>query len=121
MSIRTLCHASAHDFSPAVGDVIILRPGKQNAQGIGVYFSEGAPDVRASDSCLLAGGVKTQFWVEVEATRTGVWWYSKGCRDKAKGRPKTWHSNGRCVKITIDAIDGINVYGRGELVSDSDR
>lgn len=114
--MRRLCHASAHEFRAQVGQEIVLRPGTQNAQGVGVYFAEGVPDVRASDSCE-AHGVKTIFHVDFQcATRNSDWFQSKGCRDRAKSRPRTWHSNGRQVRIVVTAVDGIHVYGVGERV-----
>lgn len=114
--IRKFYHCSSHDFAAKVGDTIILHPGKQNAQGVGVYFSEGVADERASDSCYENGGSKTVFILDVEASCSGPWWSSKNSRDKKKNRPKTWHSNGANVKVTVTRVDGKFVYGHGERV-----
>ena len=110
--IRTLYHASSfRGFANLnVGDVVELRPGTQCAQGAGVYFSEGTPDVRASDSVAM-DGLACIFQVIIDTDRT--WWKSKGGKDAKKGRPRTWHSNGSRVRLVVESavlIDGVQYY-----------
>ena len=111
-----LYHATSFPFNPKEGEEIILYPGTQNAQGIGVYFSEGEPDVRASDSVHL-NGLAFIFVVDFDKSerKSDLWYRSKRSNDKRKGRPRTWHSKGRPVKITVNSVDGIFIYGRGEV------
>ena len=110
---RLLCHCSSYPFNVKEGDEIILIPGIQNAQGVGVYLSEGTPDERASDSCYEAGGSKTVFFLEAETNKQ--WWKSKGSTDVRKGRPRTWHTNGHNLVVTVHKVDGKNVYGSAKL------
>ena len=109
---RTLFHATSFggfsNLQP--GDEVTLVPGKQNAQGVGVYFSEGEPDVRASDS-VFEGGLVAIFKVEICTDRS--WYKSKGGMDRVKSRPKTWHSNNKDVRLSILSVireDGHNTY-----------
>ena len=110
---RLLCHCSSHPFNAKEGDEIILIPGRQNAQGVGVYLSEDVPDERASDSCYEAGGSKTVFFLEAETNKQ--WWKSKGSADVRKGRPRTWHTNGHDLIVTVHKVDGKNIYGSAKL------
>ena len=110
---RLLCHCSSHPFNAKEGDEIVLIPGKQNAQGKGVYLSEGEPDERASDSCYEAGGARTVFFLEAETNKQ--WWKSKGSTDVKKSRPRTWHTNGHDLVVTVHKVDGKNIYGSAKL------
>lgn len=115
---RILYHASAHDWgSLREGDTVTLIPGSQNAQGVGVYFSSGEPDVRASDS-VHARGLSALFKVRFAGAHSARrnWYVSKGARDRKKGRPQTWHSQGKGVLVTIIKASGSEVEGLGELV-----
>lgn len=114
---RTLFHATAQHFDVRVGTEITLHPGKQNAQGVGVYFSQGEPDVRASDS-VWENGLAWVFQVTFkgESSLGKNWWRSKGCRDRAKNRPKTFHSQGRNVRLVVEKVIGNSVLCAGELV-----
>ena len=67
-----------------------LKVGESPGTHVGVYFSEGTPDVRASDSV---------FRVRIDTDRS--WWRSKGGKDAKKGRPRTWHSNGACPSVSL--------------------
>lgn len=109
---RNLFHATSFQGfkSLEIGAVVTLRPGSQNAQGLGVYFSESSPDIRASDS-VHYDGLAAIFDVSIETNKT--WYSSKNCRDRAKGRPKTWHSTGRKVQLSViekSVVDGIIYY-----------
>ena len=112
--VRTLIHASSHPFR---GDeaAITLRPGTQGAQGAGVYLSEGEADIRASDSCVL-NGLRCVFVLECDTNKE--WYRSKNSADRKKGRPKTWHTNGANLRVTVtDSVnkDGVTfIYGKGE-------
>jgi len=103
---KVLYHASAwaglRDAQP--GQEITLRPGHQCAQGLGVYFSEGQPDVRAADSVRLAG-LSCILCLEGVNSHKG-WYRSKPSNDRKKGRPRTWHSMGKAVKAEVLANDG---------------
>lgn len=117
--MRTLYHASAHDWGNlTAGDVVILKPGTQNAQGVGVYFSAGLPDIRASDS-VHEKGLQALFRVAIsgESALRRNWYVSKGGRDRKKGRPQTWHSSGKHVRLTITEVDGRNISATGELLN----
>lgn len=105
-----LVHASTWEVSPAVGDELTLRIGRQGAQGAGVYFALNALDVRASDSCQLHG-LKRVFRVSAQEAQVRDWYRSKASRDAKKGRPQTWHSNGSDVRIRVCAIsaDGVTI------------
>jgi len=109
---KVLYHASAwprlRHAQP--GQTITLRPGAQNAQGLGVYFSEGRPDVRAADSVRLAG---LSCVLRLEGVNSHKGWYrSKPSNDKKKGRPRTWHSMGKAVKAEVLANDGNTVVAK---------
>lgn len=110
---RLLCHCSSFAFNVKEGEEITLFPGKQNAQGKGVYLSEGEPDERASDSCYEAGGARTVFFLETETSK--AWWKSKGSADAKKSRPRTWHTNGHDLVVTVHKVDGKNIYGSAKL------
>ena len=117
---RRLFHASSFQGfrSLRAGDVVTLRPGKQNAQGVGVYLSAGAPDVRASDSVHEAG-LAVVFDLSVDTDKS--WYASKNSADRKKGRPKTWHTQGRDLSVRIDSVqivDGVrHLVGVGIAVS----
>ena len=109
---RVLYHASVwaglREVQP--GQEITLRPGTQNAQGLGVYFSEGRPDARAADSVRLAG-LSCILCLEGVNSHKG-WYRSKPSNDKKKGRPRTWHSMGNAVKAEVLANDGSIVVAK---------
>jgi hypothetical protein len=103
---RTLFHSSSHLFGEAAqGAVITLNPGTQNAQGSGVYCSLGSPDVRASDS-VYAHGLKTMFVLTVADSKK-YWYQSKGCRDRKKSRPQTWHTKGASLQVIVEAVSTV--------------
>ena len=81
--------------------MIILTPGKQAAQGVGVYCSLGRPDLRASDSCY-ENGMKTMFCLKIYEPKR-LWYTSKGGRDRKKARPQTWHTKGKNLSVHIEA------------------
>lgn len=110
---RLLCHCSSFAFCAKEGDEIVLIPGRKNAQGVGVYLSENVPDERASDSCYESGGARTVLFLETETPKR--WWKSKGSADVRKGRPRTWHTNGHGLLVTVHKVDGKNIYGSAKL------
>lgn len=114
--MKKLFHCSSFHFNLNVGDSVVLHPGTQCAQGRGVYFSEGEPDERASDSCYEAGESRTIFVLDVEASTSRGWWRSKPSMDKRKGRPPTWHSGGADILVCVTGVHGKTVYGTATRV-----
>jgi len=85
-----------------VGDEFVLHPGPQGAEGRGVYFSEGAPRPSASDSCYLAGVAAI---VALEVTSPEGWWRGKAGLARKFGRPRTWHTDGKSIRVRVYAVE----------------
>jgi hypothetical protein len=85
----------------SVGESFILNPGRQCAEGLGVYFAEGATRVSAAEGCQ-GNPVAV---VAIEAPDSAGWWQSKAAKARKFGKPRTWHSDGKHVACTVEAID----------------
>jgi hypothetical protein len=101
--MATLFHVSGwQDLSSlSIGESFILQPGRQCAEGLGVYFAEGATRVSAAEGCQ---GVPSAI-VVIEASNNAGWWQSKAAKARKFGKPRTWHSDGKRVACTVEAID----------------
>lgn len=80
------------------GDTFILKPGTQNAEGAGVYFSE-TESVRAADS-VYNGNAHT-VTVVIESGPARDWFRSKKANLKGD-RARTWHSRGKSLKCQVE-------------------
>ena len=84
------------------GDKFLLRPGPQCAEGLGVYFSEGVTRPTAAEG---AGKEGLSAIVEISCdTAAEGWWRSKSCKAKKFGKPRTYHSYGKDVIITVVSV-----------------
>ncbi len=101
--MATLYHVSGwSDISErSVGTSFVLCPGRQCAEGLGVYFAEGATRVSAAEGCQGSPSAV----VVIEASDSAGWWQSKAAKARKFGKPRTWHSDGKRVTCTIEAID----------------
>ena len=105
--MKTLFHCSAWKLlaDAEIGQEYTLIPGRQCAEGLGVYFSEGKPRPQSSDSCVLSGMTAI---IAIEVSDEEGWWISKLGKSKKFGKPRTWHSEGKSVSIRVDKIeDGV--------------
>lgn len=100
-----LFHFSTHPdlIGAEVGTVFWLNPGKQNAEGFGVYFAE-APRKQASDAIVTGGKSCTGCVVIHRPCKTG-WWVTSNAQAKKKNRPKSWHSCGSSLELKVDRIE----------------
>lgn len=99
------------DLKP--GDALTLKPGEHNAQGEGVYFSEDIPRVSAADN-LTQNQKSPSAIIEIIATNIEGWYRSKPELVKKYNKPRTWHSDGKEMRLVVLtrnklAIDGIEV------------
>jgi hypothetical protein len=101
--MATLYHVSGwSDLSMmSVGESFILNPGRQCAEGLGVYFAEGASRVSAAEGCQG----NPQAIVEIEAFDNAGWWQSKAAKARKFGKPRTWHSDSKSVICHIESIE----------------
>jgi hypothetical protein len=83
------------------GDKFTLRPGPQCAEGPGVYFSEGVPRLTAAEG---AGREGLSAIVEIKCDNTDGWWRSKSCKSRKFGKPRTYHSYGKEITITVVSV-----------------
>jgi hypothetical protein len=86
------------DLQP--GDALTLTPGEHHAQGDGVYFSEDVPRVEAADH-LVQNRKEPEAIIEVVATDTAGWYRSKPELVKKYGKPRTWHSEGKEMRLVV--------------------
>lgn len=94
------------------GDQFTLVPGRQNAQGVGVYFSEGTLRVSAAEGARGATAIVAVSLVPQEGTWSADWFRSKNGVDRKQGTTKTWHSLGKsvtCIVTGISELQGIRV------------
>jgi hypothetical protein len=78
------------------GPEIVLRPGPQGAEGAGVYFSEGEPRFSAAEGARLAGAAAVYV---VRVTCANGWWRTKSGLARKFGRPRTWHTSGKAIRL----------------------
>lgn len=100
----TIYHASTWGALAAAvpGDQLTLVPGTQCAEGVGVYFAEGAPRVEAADAVHVTGQLAAV--VVLEAATAEGWWRTKPGRARKYGRPRTWHSKGKSISLTVRSV-----------------
>jgi len=79
-------------------DAFTLHPGPQHAEGVGVYFSEGAPRWSAAEG-THKNGVTGVVVIEVDDPRG--WWRSKGVKSRRFGKPRTWHTDGKSIECRV--------------------
>lgn len=96
-----------------VGDTFTLKPGRQNAEGLGVYFSEGAPvKVTTAEGTAQSGATAV---VETEVSGTAGWWRTKPSIARKFNRPITWHTDGKSLSCKVESVGNIPVSGAGSL------
>ena len=83
---------------------ITLKPGKQNAEGIGVYFSEKEFRISAAEGCKGIPGMIFR----IDNPDSGKFWRSKNSVCKKYGRPRTWVYRGSIKLVNIRKIDSFN-------------
>ncbi len=99
----TLYHVSNFEELKNVkaGDTFLLNPGQQNAEGLGVYFSQDKPRHTAAEG---AGRTGIMGVVVIKAEPSKEWWRSKGSTIKKFNRPRTWHTYGKSIILTVEKI-----------------
>lgn len=102
----TLYHVSGwQDLAQmSIGDEFMLNPGRQCAEGLGVYFAEGATRVSAAEGCQ---GNPTAI-VAIDASDNAGWWQSKASKARKFGKPRTWHSDGKRVSCKVESVECVN-------------
>lgn len=96
-----LYHFSTH---PALlhirpGDTFTLHPGRNCAEGRGVYFAEEPR--RAAADALEQGGTETGCVVIPRPQSAAGWWRTKKGLARKFNRPVTWHTAGRSLTLTV--------------------
>ena len=104
--IATIYHVSSLVYNGE--ETITLVPGSQGAEGKGVYFSESRPRFSAAEGARRLG--YHSIFVLHPSTPKG-WWRTKNCHVRKFGRPRTWHSEGKVVRLSqlrqIGEVEGI--------------
>ena len=96
-----------------VGDTFTLKPRRQNAEGLGVYFSEGAPvKVTTAEGTAQSGATAV---VETGVSGTAGWWRTKPSIARKFNRPITWHTDGKSLSCKVESVGTIPVSGTGIL------
>lgn len=96
-----------------VGDEFVLVPGPQGAEGPGVYFSEAMPRSESAAEGTHAKGVAAVLAIDVFSS--WGWWRMKPAIARKFGRPRTWHTDGKSLRVRvqergeIDLGDGVPV------------
>ena len=100
-----LFHVSSHPNlkGASKGDIVDLSPGPQGAEGGGVYFSEGIPRTTAAEGAAKHGQTGV---VVIEATTPKGWWRTKSSVCRKFGRPRTWHTSGKSIRLRVKARIG---------------
>ncbi len=89
------------------GDEFTLRPGPQGAEGKGVYFSEGEKRSQAADSVQVGNPIAAVIVIEVaEEGVNNDWFRTKLSIIKKFGRPRSWHSKNKKVKVYVRRREG---------------
>ena len=99
------------------GDEFTLKVGNQNAEGPGVYFSQGAPRYSAAEGSTASDDKVVIVISPKEGTFKSQWWRTKGANKKKHGKvglPRTWHTLDQKVRCVVDAIS-INDMGYKEV------
>ena len=96
------------------GDTFTLKPGRQNAEGPGVYFSEGVP-VKVTTAEGTSLGAAATAVVETEASGTAGWWRTKPALARKFNRPITWHTDGKSLSCKVESVGTVPVSGTGGL------
>ena len=96
------------------GDAVTLVPGPQGAEGVGVYWAEGRPRMTAAEGARRHGGATAIYVIERPEQGVRDWWRTKGARYKKRGRPRTWHTRGKAIRLTglrrVGEYAGVPVY-----------
>jgi len=103
------------------GDIFILNPGPQGAEGPGVYFSTKPVRVSTAEG-VGRSDIEKPILVTAyfENINTKQWWRSKGRKTVKFNKPQTWHSNNASVKLDIFDIvnydNYINIFARAKII-----
>lgn len=108
--MATLYHVSAWSdlATKNVGEKFVLKPGTQNAEGVGVYFAEGVPSVKAADGVRFAQPTAI---IAIDANDNAGWWQSKASKARKFGKPRTWHSSNKYIVAQVKRVETINLDG----------
>ena len=100
----SLYHISSHPAlkHPAVGMQFTLSAGRHNAEGIGVYFSEGKCVPLSTAEGAYSNGMTGI--VHIRKDSVSDWWRSKNNKSKKFGKPRTWHSNNKSLVLEVNDI-----------------
>jgi hypothetical protein len=100
-----LYHVSSHPtlVGIQVGDTFILEPGPQHAEGPGVYFSEAFPRLTAAEGANRRGRTGV---VQIRADSAQGWWRTKNAAVRRFKRPRTWHTDGKSLRLEVIGCDG---------------
>ena len=85
--------SSLSDLSPGVS--FVLKPGTQNAEGIGVYFSEGEPRPTAAEGSRDS----QKHYIKIVVDNSRGWWRTSPGNVKKFNRPRTWHTDGKSIEL----------------------
>lgn len=85
------------------GESFTLKPGRHNAEGVGVYFSQESSRPTAADG--TTSGTCAAL-IEIEAQGNEGWWKTKNFICRKHGRPRTFHSDKKSLICTILSISG---------------
>ncbi|MBP48066.1 MAG: hypothetical protein CMH53_09025 [Myxococcales bacterium] len=103
-----LYHVSSHPKlrNAKVGDKLTFRPGSQNAEGLGVYFSEKAPRLTAAEGSWdkRTGQTHRSGIIQIEASSPSDWWRTKNSVVRKFNRPRTWHTKGKSLDFTVTDV-----------------
>lgn len=104
--MENLYHFSSHPalVSASVGSEFRLDPGTQNAEGLGVYFSE-VPRKGASDALVTGWKTCTGCVVINRPTTKQGWWVTSAAVAKKKNRAKSWHTSGSSLILRVSRIE----------------
>lgn len=103
-------HISSWDLLSSLeeGDTFTLKPGTQNAEGIGVYFSQGEVRPTAAEGAHLRG---ISAVVEISPENSSSFWRTKSSIARKRGRPRTWHTQGKSVRCEVAERKEISING----------
>jgi hypothetical protein len=104
-----LYHVSSSPDCASVqpGDIFYLDPGPQGAEGRGVYFSEERPRFSAAEGSRRKG---VACIVVIDVDSSVGWWRTKTGIAKKYNRPRTWHTKGKSLRLTVMSKKGNELF-----------
>lgn len=83
-----------------IGEAFTLRPGRNNAQGEGVYFSETVPRIEAADSARSDPQAIVEIFAE-DTNNDDSWYKSKGELVEKYQKERSWHTKGKQMRLIV--------------------